>query len=231
MRKMITRYIPLLFLLFVSNITLTHAADDPMKSLFLFQKQMADKGNSSAMMKLGEMYENGDGVTQSNENALKMYEKAKTAGHKGSAEAIKRIKTNGNNTAANKKREELEQKKAEEQKRREALARKKAEEQRLQAEKEKAAQENAEKQRLASIKASKLKAEQSKIAAAAKIAAAKASAKAAEEEKIKQTKLAAEKKRREEQHSAAKTEESSEGFKSDPCKSPAARLLSICKNK
>lgn len=231
MRKMITRYIPILILLLLTNSTISQAADDPMKSLFLFQKQMADKGNSSAMMKLGEMYENGEGVAQSNENALKMFEKAKAAGHKGSNEAIKRIKTAGNKAATNKKREELEQKKIEEQKRREALARKKAEEQRLQAEKEKAAQENAEKQRLASIRASKLKAEQNKIANAAKIAAAKAAAKAAEELKIKQTKLAAERKRREEQESAVGTADSNEGFKTDPCKSPAARLLSICKNK
>ena len=31
------------------------AADDPMKSLFMFQQQMADGGNPAAMMKLGEM--------------------------------------------------------------------------------------------------------------------------------------------------------------------------------
>lgn len=236
---MINRYIPLFLMLVLSGMMVAHAADDPMKSLFLFQKQMADTGNSSAMMKLGEMYEHGDGIAQSNAKAMKMYEKAKTAGHKGADIAIKRIKNASNKSARlrlqeeKKRQEALQRKKAEaikKNKEREALAQKKAAEKQLklqQAAKERKAKEEAAREKAAEEMAKKRQLE--KLKADKKKAAAEKTA--ADEAKAKRIRMLAEQKRRKEQLPTAPKKKSISGFKADPCKSPAARLMSICKNK
>ncbi|NNF96787.1 MAG: SEL1-like repeat protein, partial [Halobacteria archaeon] len=57
------------------------AADDPMQSLFMFQQQMAEGGNAAAMMKLGEMYEKGEGTKRDLNKAREMYEQAKAKGY------------------------------------------------------------------------------------------------------------------------------------------------------
>ncbi|MDY6981338.1 MAG: hypothetical protein SV201_15815, partial [Pseudomonadota bacterium] len=68
------------------------AQDDPLKSLFSFQQKMANNGSAGAMMKLGEMYEQGQGTEQSYDKALEMYQKAREAGHSDAQAAIARVK-------------------------------------------------------------------------------------------------------------------------------------------
>lgn len=57
------------------------AASDSLQSLFNFQTRMAAQGNPEAMIKLGEMYEEGFGVEKSVENARLWYQRALDNGH------------------------------------------------------------------------------------------------------------------------------------------------------
>ena len=129
---MIKRYLSFVFITILLSSSAALAAGDPMKSLFLFQQKMANKGNTSAMMKMGEMYERGEGVKKSDENALKMYEQAKAGGNPKADAAIKRLqgklskKTSNNNAkraAEEKRKRELAEK---QRKEREAAAKRKA---------------------------------------------------------------------------------------------------------
>lgn len=84
------RFIYILLLTGFININLV-AATDPMVSLFKFQSQMAAAGNAEAMMKLGEMYEEGVGTKQDLNKALEMYKQAQSKGQKEAAKAIRRV--------------------------------------------------------------------------------------------------------------------------------------------
>ena len=88
---MINKSLSLILFVLISTAPAAFAAGDPMKSLFLFQQKMADKGNSSAMMKMGEMYEHGEGVEKNAENALKMYKQADAKGNPKAKAAIQRL--------------------------------------------------------------------------------------------------------------------------------------------
>ncbi len=70
---------------------MSYADNDPMVSLFKFQSQMAAQGNVEAIMKLGEMYEQGQGTRRDLNKALEMYEKAQAQGHADAVKAIRRI--------------------------------------------------------------------------------------------------------------------------------------------
>ena len=89
---MFTRSLSLTLLLIIAVSSAAYAADDPMKSLFLFQQKMANKGNAQAMMKMGQMYERGDGVKKDYDNAIKMYQQAHDAGHAKAKSSLKRLK-------------------------------------------------------------------------------------------------------------------------------------------
>lgn len=220
------KYILLLsFAMIISG--LAHGADDPMKSLFVFQQKMANRGNSSAMMKLGEMYEQGVGVKQDFDQAILMYRKAKSAGHAGADAAIARV---------NKTRRELSDKAKQEK---EHAAREKR---RQQAKKRAEAKRQAEMERQARIKArqealARQRAERKRQEAIAREKAARAQA-AMEAQRLARQQAEQEKEQaRLQQASVDKqqtkkdqdTKKSSERFRSDPCKGPAARLMSICK--
>ena len=70
-----------------------------MKSLFVFQQKMAEKGNPKAMMKVGQMYERGDGVKKDLDKAIEMYQKAHDAGDAKAGVALQRLNKTKNNTA------------------------------------------------------------------------------------------------------------------------------------
>lgn len=57
------------------------ASDENLKSLFNFQTRMAAQGNTAAMIKLGEMYEEGLGTEKSEEHAQAWYQKARDQGN------------------------------------------------------------------------------------------------------------------------------------------------------
>lgn len=224
------------------------AQNDPMKSLFLFQQKMADNGSAAAMMKLGEMYEQGQGTEQSFDKALEMYEKARAAGHGDAQAAIARVKRaqQAQSQAASEeaKRAREARRRAEEAKRR-AEAEREAEEARKarEAARQKARQEALAKQRAeerarreAEAKARR-EAEARAREAAREKAQAEARRKAQEQARLEQARARAEAKAKakavkksgptESQPEQADTDQ--EEFKSDPCKGPAARVMSICK--
>ncbi len=251
---MIFRRLSLLFFLSFSAFSVALAAgDDTLKSLFMFQQKMAESGITSAMMKMGEMYEKGEGIEKSNINALKMYQQAQAAGDKKAANAIKRLKNQNANsnkttkvnipkvrTKPNQSPEALRQQQAQ------AAARTKT----LKIAKDKARRERIQKQKRAKAKTRKLKAAKLKAKAArdAKLRAAKSKA-FRKEKALRAAKKAKENKKltqavnnvipktdyEEEEEivsietNVAPDETPEKGFKSDPCKSKAARLLSICR--
>lgn len=199
----------------------SHATDDPMKSLFLFQQKMAKHGSTAAMMKLGEMYEQGQGTSQDFDKAIEMYQKARQGGQSDADAAIARVQQTREaqikEAAMRKQREEAArrrteaerkaelERKAREKAQQEALARKRAEEK---AQREARARAQAEQAAHAKAVEAKRKAEQARLAAAR--AESKVPNKTAETRQ-------------------QKSEEQDSGFKSDPCKGPAARVMSICK--
>ena len=61
---------------------------DSSASVFLFQKQMAKRGNAESQFKLGLMYETGSGVDQSPVLATSWYKKAKRQNYKPAANRL-----------------------------------------------------------------------------------------------------------------------------------------------
>ncbi len=238
---MFTRSLSITLILFIALSPAAFAAGDPMKSLFLFQQKMAKKGNPKAMMKVGQMYERGDGVKKDLDKATKMYQKAHDAGNAKAGAALQKLKNLKNKTAninsrkAKKKQEErlLALKKAKQRKQQEAAAARKKTQAAKKVANVKALREAKNKEKAANI-AKEAKAKKIKVAKAKKEAKAKAAIEAkaralreakdktAREAKARAVRIAAEKKRQEANNPKA-------GFKSDPCKGKAARLLSICR--
>jgi TPR repeat protein len=120
------------------------AADENLKSLFNFQSKMAAQGNSEAMIRLGEMYEEGAGVERSEQNAQEWYQKASDKGNPDGQAHLDQLQ---------KKRERVAREKAaREQAAREQAAREQAareEAAREQAAREQAAREQEERQKAA----------------------------------------------------------------------------------
>lgn len=215
---------------FVLVINVSAAADDPMKSLFLFQQQMAEGGNSAAMMKLGEMYEKGEGTPRDLGKAREMYQQAKVKGHPDADTALKRISKQAPRVAPQtqedpaaqeraQKEAEAKQQAAERERTRQAkLKREKAAQQKAA---EKAAKEKARRDALA-----KQQREETARRAAQQRAAQQ---KAMQQKKLAQQKAAQEAAARKQAEEQAKQETETKGFKSDPCEGPAARVMSICK--
>lgn len=76
-------------------LSLNVAAETPTNSwtnIFKFQTKMAERGSVNAQYILGEMYEEGRGVEQSNSKAIEWYEKAQRNGHEDAALRISQIK-------------------------------------------------------------------------------------------------------------------------------------------
>lgn len=234
---MIFRRLSLLFFFALTSSPALAAGEDTLKSLFMFQQKMAESGITSAMMKMGKMYEKGEGVEKSNANALKMYQQAQAAGDAKAADNIKRL------TNAKSKPTKSVQKNRQQQA--QAVARTTA----LKAAKDKAQREKLKQQRAKAkarqLKATKIKAAKIKAKRDAKLRAEKSKAyrKIRAAKKAKAAKLAravnnviptSDYEEDEENIVAAKTKATpadapEKGFKSDPCKSKAARLLSICR--
>jgi TPR repeat protein len=120
------------------------AADDNLQSLFNFQTKMAAQGSSEAMIKLGEMCEEGLGTEKSEERAQEWYQKARDKGNPDAQPHLDQLQ---------KKRERAVQeraareKAAREQAAREQAAREQAA--REQAEREQAARQQAEREQAA----------------------------------------------------------------------------------
>ncbi|VAW92143.1 hypothetical protein MNBD_GAMMA22-2374 [hydrothermal vent metagenome] len=236
---MIFRRLSLLFFFALTSSPALAAGEDTLKSLFMFQQKMAESGITSAMMKMGKMYEKGEGVEKSNANALKMYQQAQAAGDAKAADNIKRL------TNAKSKPTKSVQKNRQQQA--QAVARAtalKAAKDKAQREKLKLKQQRA-KAKARQLKATKIKAAKIKAKRDAKLRAEKSKAyrKIRAAKKAKAAKLAravnnviptSDYEEDEENIVAAKTKATpadapEKGFKSDPCKSKAARLLSICR--
>lgn len=59
----------------------SHAENSNLQSVFKFQTKMAAQGSAEAMIKLGEMCEEGLGTEKSDKNAEQWYLKARDKGH------------------------------------------------------------------------------------------------------------------------------------------------------
>lgn len=91
MLKIITSSLFTLALLLASNVA-AETPNDGWTNIFKFQTKMAKRGSVSAQYILGEMYEEGRGVAQSNTKAIEWYEKAQRNGHEDAALRITQIK-------------------------------------------------------------------------------------------------------------------------------------------
>ena len=141
-------------LVVVLGMNVSLAADDPMTSLFMFQQQMAQGGNPAAMMKLGEMYEKGEGTKRDLNKAREMYEKAKAKGHPKADAALSNLNKKQGRTTKQVQQDKAAQQKAAQ----ERAAREKAAQEKLAKEKaaqQRAAQEKAAKERAEQLRASK----------------------------------------------------------------------------
>jgi hypothetical protein len=253
--KMKTILVSLFVLVLAMDVSM--AADDPMKSLFMFQQQMAEGGNSAAMMKLGEMYEKGEGTPRDLDKAREMYQQAKAKGHPKADAALNRLNkqqpraAQKNNAAQEQARKEAEAKQqaAERERARQAeLERQKAAQQKAAQERaaqQKAAQERAAQQKAAQQKAAREQAAREKAAkekakrdalarqqqeeAARRAAQQKAAQQKAAQQKLAQQKAAQEAAARKRAEEVAKQQAEKNAFKSDPCQGAAARVMSNCK--
>ena len=164
------------------------AADDPMKSLFLFQQQMAEKGNSAAMMKLGEMYEKGEGTPRNLDKAREMYQQAKAKGHPKADAALNRLNKQQPRAAQQVQKDNAAQEQArkEAEAKRQAVERERARQAEL--ERQKAAQERAAQHKAAQERAAQQKAAQ-EMAAKEKAAREQAAREKAAKEKAKRDAL------------------------------------------
>ena len=68
------------------------AAADNLKSLFNFQTKMAAHGSSEAMIKLGEMCEEGLGTERNEERAREWYQRARDKGHPDAQSHLDKLK-------------------------------------------------------------------------------------------------------------------------------------------
>lgn len=129
----------MLFSASLFSFTPLYAADN-LQSLFNFQTKMASQGNTEAMIRLGEMYEEGTGTEKSEEHAEEWYKKAHDKGDTEGQKHLERL-----------------------QNKREVAAREKAA--REQAEREHAAREQAAREQAAREEAERLQAAQREEAA------------------------------------------------------------------
>ena len=225
---------------------------DVWKVIFDFQMKLASQGNPSAQEKVGEMYEEGRGVKQDYDQARSWYSQAAKQGHKGAKDKLL-----GLNSRIRAKREREQQDSAENREEQErAIARQKAQQQereaqikaaRLQEARERAARDKAARQQAAQNRARlkqtankepKLRKETTGPQQASDKAPLTTSTNRQEEataSKKKTDSLNPDNRIRsnEQQTQINKPEKSTQGagFKSDPCKSKAARFMSTCKNR
>jgi hypothetical protein len=222
-----TFFASLLVLVLAMNVSM--AADDPMKSLFMFQQQMAEGGNSAAMMKLGEMYEKGEGTPRNLDKAKEMYQQAKVKGHPKADAALNRLNKQQPRAAQKAQKDKTAQERAAQQK----AAQERAAQQK--AAQQKAAQQKAAQQKAAREQAAKEKAKREALAkqqqeeSARRAAQQKAAQQKAAQQKLAQQKAAQEAAARKQAKEAAKQQAEKKGFKSDPCQGAAARVMSTCK--
>jgi hypothetical protein len=232
-----TFFASLLVLVLAMNVSM--AADDPMKSLFMFQQQMAEGGNSAAMMKLGEMYEKGEGTPRNLDKAKEMYQQAKVKGHPKADAALNRLNKQQPRAAQKAQKDKTAQERAAQQKAaQERAAQQKAAQERAAQQKaaqQKAAQQKAAQQKAAREQAAKEKAKREALAkqqqeeSARRAAQQKAAQQKAAQQKLAQQKAAQEAAARKQAKEAAKQQAEKKGFKSDPCQGAAARVMSTCK--
>lgn len=227
----------LVFLLTIFVSVNVLSAADPMVSLFKFQSQMVSNGNVEAMMKLGEMYEQGVGTKQDLNKALEMYRQAQAKGKKGAATAIKRIEKKKKYiaTAANRaaKQRAAREKTARDKAAREKAARKKAV--REKAVRDKAARDRAVREKAARDKAMRDRAVRKKAAhdkaVREKLARDKAARDRAARELAAQEQAAERAAQEEAARKKTAKEKAEEGFTADPCNTPAARFMASCRKK
>lgn len=89
-----------IFVLSVCNAADPAQTDDSMmKKLLEFHTKMAKQGNLESIVKLGTMYERGEGVSKDRNKAIKLYKLAADQGYKPAQEMLANILSNKPNTS------------------------------------------------------------------------------------------------------------------------------------
>lgn len=91
MTQLITLSLIIFALQLPFNVT-AETSNSSWTNVFKFQQKMAHRGSVNAQYILGEMYEEGRGVEQSNDKAIEWYTKAQRNGHQDAAIRITQIK-------------------------------------------------------------------------------------------------------------------------------------------
>lgn len=124
------------------------AGEENLQSLYNFQIRMAAQGSAEAMIKLGEMHEEGLGAVKSDDRAREWYQKARANGHSEAQNHLDNLDRKQERAAREKAaREQAEQDRAE-----------KARVEKEQAEREQAMREQTEREREAEQAAAKAEA-------------------------------------------------------------------------
>jgi len=108
------------------QLATAEAVDESWRQVFEFQSKMAAQGNNKAQFTLGEMYQNGRGVTKDYDIAIEWYNKAKSNGHDGAAERIAMIHQSIKQDAEDRKKATAKQKADKERAKQKALEKERA---------------------------------------------------------------------------------------------------------
>lgn len=234
----------LILLLSLATTSVAHAGQGPLESLYNFQLQMANNGSTLAMMELGKMYEQGTGTKQNLDKALEMYRRAKAGGQANADTAIARVirlKKTLAEAARLKQQQLIQQKQRTQQQKQRAEQQKQAEakhQAQLQREakaraardaKERAHQQALARQRarLARLRDAQAKANAERAALAREKAAA-AAQELARQRAAQRQKAVATGKQQTPVEKKLNTKKKKDTFKSNPCNTAAASLMSLC---
>ncbi len=221
--------------------------DDPWRDVFVFQSKLAKQGNAQAQFKLGEMYEEGRGVSADLHQARYWYEKA--AGQ-GVEEALDRIDALGKSTQSAEQAEtreaerqaKLQQEEAARRAAEQEATRQATEQARLEAERKAQAQRRAQEQAKRQEAKRREEARRREQERQAALAAQRAREEAALREQARDQALlvgepqtptqdtpAPEAEAEQQAEPGEATTQDKTRFRTNPCEGPAARFTSTCR--
>jgi DNA polymerase III gamma/tau subunit len=224
-----------------------------LRKLFEFHSKLANQGNLESVVKLGAMYERGEGVAQDRKRAIELYRYAADRGSKAAMELLANIESNQPNRAGKSAINiKVPTPKSASTRNNESIKRQKELESKLQREKaaaeaarrelenmRRAQQEEQEKQEKLQAELARIQEVQDQLARErAKAEAARREMellrKKQEEELQKQKEIAqklqeqAAKEQQEKELKAQQEAEEQKKFSSNPCNTPAAKFMSTC---
>jgi hypothetical protein len=224
------------------------SGDDVMlQKLFEFHSKLANQGNLESVVKLGAMYERGEGVAQDRKRAIELYRYAADRGSEAAMEMLANIESNrSNSTGDNGLKIKVPERKSVSKRDDAAIQKQKELESKLQREKaaaeaarielenmRRAQQEEQEQQQKLQAELARIQQVQEQLARErAKAEAARREMellrKKQEAELQKQKELALKQQEQTAKAQQKKEEAEQKKFSSNPCNTPAAKFMSTC---